>query len=201
MQRATESFYHMLQCRHHRRRSRLSGLRQNRRDIRCRIRLSRHVGSFCGNLDFLLRQLFDAPFRTGRRASGTESGHGAGLSTPVPYRLVFDLVRLRGACPLGMALFPAAPVCHGAAPAGTRRRQTVSLSSTGVGAVGIRKPAGSDRGTYPWRIASTSPSCTIYSLPSSRRSPLPRAAAYPPCSISFSQWMASARMNFFAKSL
>ena len=51
------------------------------------------------------------------------------------------------------------------------------------------------------RITSTSPSLTIYSLPSSRSRPFSRTPGYPPCSIKAFQLTTSARMNFFSKSL
>ena len=45
------------------------------------------------------------------------------------------------------------------------------------------------------RMCMTSPSCTMYSLPSRRRVPLDRAAASEPASSSVSQRMVSARMK------
>ena len=53
---------------------------------------------------------------------------------------------------------------------------------------------------YECRITSTSPSLTMYSLPSSRNKPFSRTPGYPPRSIRFFQFTTSARMNFFSKS-
>ncbi len=54
---------------------------------------------------------------------------------------------------------------------------------------------------YPeCRMCITSPSCTIYSLPSRRRVPRLRAAASEPASSSASQRMVSARMKWCSRS-
>ena len=54
---------------------------------------------------------------------------------------------------------------------------------------------------YPLcRMCITSPSCTMYSLPSSRSVPLARAAASEPAASSASQRMVSARIKWCSKS-
>ncbi len=54
---------------------------------------------------------------------------------------------------------------------------------------------------YPeCRMCSTSPSCTMYSLPSSRKMPLARASASEPASSNWSQRIVSARMKCFSRS-